>query len=462
MPKQKISVIILAAGLGTRMKSELPKVLHKFDNLPMVILSLKSALAISPRDITVVVGHKGETVKSEIISWLEKNNIKFRPSFVFQKLLKGSGRAVYEAFQSKKYNGHVLIMSGDVPLLKTSTLKKLVDKFKKEKSDCCVLSCEVKEVKSYGRIIRNEDGSFQAIREASEASEEELNINEINSGVYIFSAAALKKALCSLKPQGPKKEYYLTDCAEIIKKNSGKISLYKIKDELEIAGVNSKKELSDLYMASCRRKIGELYEKGVNIIDPDSVYISPMSEIGADTVIYPGVFIRGEVKIGKNCSIGPYCVIEDCVISDNCDIKPFSCIYSSRAENSVSIGPFSHLRPQTYLCEKVKVGNFSEVKKSKIGRGSKVPHLSYVGDTVMGEKVNVGAGTITCNYDGVNKNKTVIEDSAFIGSNANLVAPVKVGKGALIAAGSTITEDVPPETLAIARSRQIIKNKRSK
>ncbi len=462
MPRQKISVIILAAGLGTRMKSQLPKVLHKFDKTPMIIRSLKTALALSPQSVTVIVGHKGKLVKAEVTSWAEKNKISRPLFFVSQKMLKGSGRAVFEAFESKAYKGAVLILSGDVPLLQPSTLRKMLNKFHKEKSDCCVLTCDVQDAKSYGRIIRNEKGCFEDIREACDAGDEELSIREINSGVYAFSANSLKKALKKLKPQGPKKEYYLTDCARIIKESGGRVSLFRINDELEISGVNSKKELSALYLAACKRKSDELYEAGVNIIDPSSAYFSPDTFIGADTIIHPHVITKGRVRIGKNCSVGPYCVLEDCEIGDNSEIKPFSCIYSSKAQESVSVGPFSHLRPETFLAAKAKVGNFSEVKKSIIGRGSKVPHLSYIGDTTMGEKVNVGAGTITCNYDGVNKNKTVIEDAAFIGSNTNLVAPVRVGRGALIGAGSTITEDVPAESLALARARQVIKNKRSK
>lgn len=462
MPRQKISVIILAAGLGTRMKSELPKVLHKFDKVPMIIGTLKQALALSPQSVTVVVGYKGDLVKDEIISWAESNNISQPLFFVNQKVLKGSGMAVFEAFKSKSYSKTVLIISGDVPLLKSSTLANMLNKFNKDKSDCCILTCDVKEAKSYGRIIRNEKGGFEAIREACEASDNELAVKEINSGVYAFSAAALRKALKKLKPQGPKGEYYLTDCPRFIKEAGGRISLFKIKDELEISGVNSKEELSMLYLASCKRKVDELYAVGVNIIDPSSVYFSLETTIGADTIIHPHVITRGKVKIGKNCRVGPYCVLEDCEIGDNSEIKPFSCIYSSKAEKDVSIGPFSHLRPETFLSRKVKVGNFSEIKKSRIGQGSKVPHLSYIGDTKIGQDVNIGAGTITCNYDGINKNKTLIEDGAFIGSNTNLVAPVRVGRQSLIAAGSTITEDVPAGHLALARARQVIKNKRLK
>lgn len=462
MSRNNLSVIVLAAGLGTRMKSDLPKVLHKFDGVPIIIRVLKTALALKPLKTVVVVGHKGEMVQQAVSAWNEKEGSGNKIKFVLQKLLKGSGRAVIEALAAEPVSGAVMILSGDVPLLSPATLKAMGRKFFSSNSDCLVLSCEVQDAKSYGRIIRNSGGGFEAIVEACDASPAELKIKEINSGVYIFKASALKKALSSLRPQGPKKEYYLTDCISAIASSGGKTSLYRISDEIEITGVNSKKELSDLYLAANRRKISSLYDSGVNVIDPSSVYISSEAVIGADTVIFPGVFIRGKSRIGRGCVIGPYCLIEDCEIDDGCEIKPFSCLYSSRAETGVSVGPFSHLRPETLLREKAKVGNFSEIKKSVIGRGSKVPHLSYVGDTEMGEKVNVGAGSITCNYDGVRKNKTFIGDGAFIGSNTNLVAPVKVGKKALIAAGSTITEDVPDKALALARARQVVKTKRFK
>ncbi len=462
MSNNKLSVIVLAAGLGTRMKSDYPKVLHKFDGVPLIIRVLKTALSLNPDKAIVVVGHKADDVESFVLKWLQNINTATEVVFVRQKLLKGSGRAVLESLESVSVSDSVMILSGDVPLIKESTLNKMSDKFFRSRCDCMVLSCHVEDAKTYGRIIRDDKSNFKAIVEASDADSDQLLIKEINSGIYIFRTKILKKALSSLKPQGPKKEYYLTDCISYIYSNRGKTELYRIKDEIQITGVNSKKELSDLYMRSVKRKIEQLYEEGVNIVDPENIYISMESKIGKDTTIYPGVVIRGETKIGKSCVIGPYCVIEDCEIDSGSEIKPFSCLYSSKAGENVNIGPFSHLRPETVLSQRAKVGNFSEVKKSFIGKGSKVPHLSYIGDTYMGEKVNIGAGTITCNYDGVKKNKTYIDDEAFIGSNTNLVAPVKVGKRALIGAGSTITEDVPEGSLALARARQVIKYRRKK
>ncbi|HOJ85573.1 MAG TPA: bifunctional UDP-N-acetylglucosamine diphosphorylase/glucosamine-1-phosphate N-acetyltransferase GlmU [Elusimicrobiales bacterium] len=451
--------LILAAGLGTRMNSDIPKVLHLFDKKPLISRIVEKLIGLGIREIVVVIGHKGETVKSYIEKNFGECDVKFR--FVTQKLLKGSGRAVYESIKDIKNSSSVLIISGDVPLVKEKTIKALYKKYISQKLDAAVLSCVVGDVKSYGRIIRDEKNRVMAITEADELKEEQKGINEINSGIYIFKTEKLIKAVSNLKPKGKKKEFYLTDAVENIYKERGFIDALKIYDETEISGPNSKTELFELEKKYYFENIKKNIKRGAVIKDYNTVYISEEAVIGKDSVIYNDSHIYGRSKIGKNVIIGPYVIIEDSVIEDNCVIKPFTYISKSKIRNSTSVGPFSHIRPDSDIGPSAKIGNFSEIKKSRIRKGSKVPHLSYVGDTDMGEGVNIGAGTITCNYDGKNKHKTIISDGAFIGSNTNLVAPVKIGKNSLIGAGSTITEDVPDNSLAIARARQVVKNKKN-
>lgn len=453
----RCSALILGAGLGTRMKSVIPKVLHTFDNKPLIFHIIEKIVGLGVKEISVVVGYRGWLVKNEIEKKFEGSGVRFR--FVFQRHLKGSGRAVYEArnFISQRY---VLVISGDVPLVKEKTLKSMYRKFIKDKLDCLVLSCKVQDTKSYGRIIRDEKSNVRAIVEKDELKNNQKKINEINSGIYIFKKEFLIRAVSRLKPKGKKREYYLTDAVENIYSYGGKVNTFVIDDEIEITGPNSRFELVEMERKFYRRNATNYLEKGVTIKDLDSVEISSNSRIGVDSVIYNNVSIRGKSVIGKNVKIGPYVIIEDSVIEDGCVIKPFTYITESIIRKESSVGPFSHIRPQSDIGPCSKIGNFSEVKKSKIGRGSKVQHLSYIGDTDMGEDVNIGAGTITCNYDGKNKHKTVIGDRAFVGSNTNLVAPVKIGKDALIGAGSTITEDVSDRKLAIARARQVIKERK--
>ncbi|MGC8867303.1 MAG: bifunctional UDP-N-acetylglucosamine diphosphorylase/glucosamine-1-phosphate N-acetyltransferase GlmU, partial [Elusimicrobiales bacterium] len=349
---------------------------------------------------------------------------------------------------------------GDVPLVEEKTLKSMIRIFETGNFDAVVLSCEVKEPKNYGRIIRNSDGRVISITEADELSDSQKDINEINSGIYIFKTASLLDAVSRLRPKGKKKEYYLTDAIENIYKSGGKVDAFKIHDEIEVSGANSKSELIELEKRYYLRNARKLADSGVIIKDFSSVYISAGVRIQKDTVIYNNVHIKGSSKLGKNVIIGPYVIIEDSIIEDDCVIKPFCYISKSRIRRSSSVGPYSHIRPESDIGPFAKIGNFSEIKKSRIGEGSKVPHLSYIGDTDMGKRVNIGAGTITCNYDGVKKHKTIIKDRAFIGSNTNLVAPVVIGSDVLIGAGSTITEDVADGKLAIARARQVIKERK--
>ncbi|MBU2573218.1 MAG: bifunctional UDP-N-acetylglucosamine diphosphorylase/glucosamine-1-phosphate N-acetyltransferase GlmU [Elusimicrobia bacterium] len=471
--KNELGVLILAAGLGTRMKSDLPKVLHMLGDMPLLTRVIKKIAHLNPSKIVIVVGHKAKMVKEALGGFLEKypvkaphffgNRAKVRGKaeivFVTQKLLKGSGRAVQEAAPEIKKFRHTLVLCGDAPLFRTETLIKMRAFYLKNRPDCAVLTADLAEPGGYGRIKRDPPklGGVEAIIEAPDASPAELAIKEVNSGAYFFSTRALLAAIKRLKRKGSKKEYYLTDSVENILKAGGQVLAFKTSDETEITGINSRKDLAGAYKMLNKRVLEKLMAGGVTIADPENTYIEEGVKIGRDTVVAPGMHIRGATVIGKNCKLGPYGLVEDCKIEDGVEIKFFSVLTLSRVRKGSVIGPFAHLRPASDVGPDGKVGNFSEIKKSRIGRGSKVPHLSYVGDTEMGERVNVGAGTITCNYNGSAKHKTIIGKRAFIGSNTNLVAPVKVGAGARIAAGSTITEDVPPGTLALARARQIIK-----
>ncbi len=456
--KDSLCVLILAAGLGTRMRSELPKVLHVLGDLPLAVRVIKKISSLKPSKIVIVVGHKAEMVRETLGKYLQKNPAGAEAVFVTQKLLKGSGRAVQEALPEIKKFRHTLVLCGDAPLFKTETLKKMRADYLRKKPDCLVMTADLAAPGSYGRIKRDRTGAVEAIVEASDASPEELALNEVNSGTYFFKTSALEKALRTLRKKGPKGEYYLTDTLESILSSGGEVRAFKASDETEITGINSRRDLAGAYKMINQRVLQDLMDDGVTIVDPGNTYIEEGVKIGRDTVVQPGMHIKGSTVIGKNCRLGPYGVIDSCLIEDGSEIK-FSCFLAEcRVRRGSSVGPFAHLRPASDIGPGAKVGNFTEIKKSRIGRGSKVSHLSYIGDTAMGEEVNIGAGTITCNYDGVNKHKTVIGSGAFIGSNTNLVAPVSVGAGALVGAGSTITEDVPPQTLALARARQTIKH----
>ena len=452
------SALILAAGFGTRMKSDIPKVLHLFDSKPIINRIIEKLLKIDFQKIFIVIGHKSEMVRETIEKSFSLDLKKF--VFIEQKLLKGSGQAVYESIEFIKNTRDILILSGDVFLIKIKTIEKMYEEFISGDFDCFLLTAKLNDPKNYGRIIRDEKGNIKAIVEKDELKGKYSDVYEINSGVYIFKTKKLIKAISNLKPKGNKNEYYLTDAIENIDNDGGKIGSITIDDEFEITGPNSKEELVELerkyYLINAKTNL----EKGVIIKDINNTYISEDVEIGIDTIIYPGSYIIGRCQIGKNVSIGPYVMIYDSLIEDNCVIKPFSYINGSVIKENSSIGPFSHIRPECEIGPGAKIGNFSEIKKSRIGKGSKVPHLSYVGDTEMGENVNIGAGTITCNYNGKQKHKTIIGDRAFIGSNTNLVAPIKIGNDVLIGAGSTITEDVPDGKIAIARERQVIKDRK--
>ncbi len=445
----KISTIILAAGAGTRMKSELPKVLHPICGKPMVLYVLKTIDKLKLDKKIIIIGNKAQMVRSALSD--EKQEL----TFILQKEQKGTGHAVK---QTKKefvnYDGDVLILYGDIPLLRKETILELMKIHRRNKSSATILTCLMKNPSGYGRIIRDNNGKVVKIIEDKDASLPQKEIKEINTGIYCFNVKKLFEALQLIKPNNKQNELYLTDVIQIFFQKKYKISTLVSRNEEETMGINNRCELAQAndYI---RKSILEYWMKnGVTIIHPESTFIDEEVKIDKDVVIYPFTIIEGNSIIKSYCKIGPFSYIKNSSISRNTNVVN-SIILDSIVKEEVKIGPFSNIRPGTVLEKNVRVGNFCEIKKSHVKSGSKIPHLSYVGDSEIGEEVNMGAGTITCNYDGKNKFKTIIEDNVFIGSNSNLIAPVKIGKNALIAAGSTINKDIPQEALGIARAKQM-------
>ena len=437
--------VILAAGKGTRMKSKLPKVLHKAGGKSMVQHVIDAAKAAGAKRNIVVTGFGGDMVRAAIGEQAE---------FVEQKEQLGTGHAVLQtADLLKDENGTVMVLCGDTPLLTGDLLKKLYDEHVAAKAKATVLTAIMPDATGYGRIIRKADGSVEKIVEHKDATEAERQVKEVNSGIYCFAAKDLFVALKQVTNDNAQGEYYLPDVLEILQKQGEKIWAVAADDYEATLGINSRLQLSGAEKILRRRKNEELMAAGVTIMDPATTYIDADVKIGRDTVIYPQTFLEGNTVIGEECEIGPSVRFQN-VKAGNGVIGQFTYAHDCEFADGVILGQFTHIRPNTYLAEKVKIGNFVEVKNSNIGKGSKLPHLSYIGDTDMGSGVNMGCGTITVNYDGKTKFRTTIGDDAFVGCNSNLVAPVEVENGAYIGAGSTITKKVPEGTLAIARARQ--------
>lgn len=458
--KKNLCILVLAAGKGTRMKSSLPKPLHTVCGVPILAHILKSAQRLNPSAIGVVVGHEAQTVMDTVKNNMASWGITAPVVFVEQKELSGSASAVKAAQPLLEKFENVMILNGDIPLLQAQTLEEMLLSFEKTASAAVVLALRVPNPTGYGRIIRNEQGSFENIVEETDADEETRLISEVNSGMYIFNSKMLQMALTQLVPQGPKHEFYLTDTLALIKQMNQTVNVFCSDDYRQALGINSKAQLAEAEQIMRDQIAQRLMDEGVTLLQPQNTYIDAEVQIGADSIICPGTYLLGKTVIGKNCTIEGGVYVKDSVIADNVTLKMGTYIEESEVEENCQIGPYAHLRPKSVLKKGAKVGNYSEVKKSVIGEGSKVNHLSYIGDTQMGAGVNVGAGTITCNYDGKNKHQTVIEDKVFIGSNVNFVAPVTVHAYAKIGAGSTITKEVPSESLAIARSRQVVLEKK--
>ncbi len=443
----KTTAVILAAGQGTRMKSKLPKVLHQALGKPMVQWVLDCLDYAGVQHKIAVLGHGGEQVAQVIGQQAE---------IVYQKEQLGTGHAVMQAAPAlPAENDCVLVICGDTPLLRPQTIAQLIARHEAEGNAVTLLTAHAENPTGYGRIVRQGE-QIAAIVEQKDADAEQVRIKEINTGTYCFAQKFLLQYLQTLNTNNAQKEYYLTDLIKIANEHGLAVGGFVLDDFNESLGVNNRVQLSQAEAILRRRKCEEVMLAGVTLIDPAATYIGADVQIGNDSIVYPNVVLEGKTVIGSNNIIGMNCRFVDSVIGDDNDIQS-TVIVESKVGNGCKIGPMAYLRPGTVLADHVKIGDFVEVKKSQVGQGSKIPHLSYVGDSLVGSGVNIGCGTITCNYDGVNKYQTTIKDGAFIGSNTNLVAPVTVEENAFIGAGSTITRDVPESALAVVRAELRVK-----
>ena len=443
-----VDIVILAAGQGTRMKSLLPKVLHRLADKPLLQHVINMAKTIPDSNITIVTGYASEQIQNSVVG----EDLKY----VYQAEQLGTANAVQTATPDLDSHGITLILYGDVPLISSKTVLSTLKVV--NNNTMGLLTVVLEEPEGYGRIVRDLKGNVCGIIEQKDAKPQELEIQEINTGVLAIRTNLLQKCLPQIGNDNAQKEYYLTDLISIAHKAGIKIEAVNPSSPEEVEGVNTRKQLSRLERLYQQEQAEKLMVNGATLADPLRVDIRGTVSCGIDAFIDINTVFEGEVKIGKNVSIGPNCLIIESSIGDNVKIKANTIIENSTICNGVEVGPFARVRPRTLLSDNSKIGNFVEVKNTEVGKGSKINHLSYVGDSKLGKDVNVGAGTITCNYDGANKNKTIMGDGSFIGSNASLVAPVTIGKNATIGAGSTITKDVPDNELSVSRSRQLNKS----
>ncbi|MFV1872420.1 MAG: bifunctional UDP-N-acetylglucosamine diphosphorylase/glucosamine-1-phosphate N-acetyltransferase GlmU [Oleiphilus sp.] len=438
-----LHIVILAAGQGSRMKSDMPKVLHKVAGKPMLQHVVDTTAELDANGIHVVIGHGADSVKSSIVGEIV---------WSYQEQQLGTGHAVAQALPAIPKDSKVLILYGDVPLISKQTLTSMLATVDEE--NIALLTVELENPKGYGRIIRNFEGNIKAIVEEKDANDEEKDIHEVNTGIMALSSNLLHDIIPKLGNDNAQGEYYLTDLIELANKQGKRIKGSQPQHEQEVQGVNNRLQLCELECWYQSQVAEELLLSGVTLFDPHRIDVRGNLSCGKDVEIDINCVFIGDVSLGNNVKIGPNCIIQQSRIGDNTVVLANTMIDNSVIAESASIGPFARLRPGTHLAKRTKIGNFVETKKTTVGEGSKINHLSYVGDAVLGESVNVGAGTITCNYDGVNKFLTEIEDGVFVGSNTSLVAPVKIGANATIGAGSTVTKDVDKEQLAVARSKQ--------
>lgn len=440
-----LAVVTLAAGKGSRMKSDLPKVLHPLAGQPMLAHVLSSAAQLGDAKQHVVIGHGAEKVREQISG--------FDVSWAMQTEQKGTGHAVAQAMPEVDPEATVLVLYGDVPLIQTDTLQKLLDETH-QGQNLALLTVELADPTGYGRIVRDAADNIQAIVEHKDATPEQHQIREVNTGILAVSARLLNEWLPKLSSNNAQGEYYLTDIIAMAVDHGVAVRAIHPRDEYEVQGVNDRLQLAELERVFQRQQADELMRQGVSLADPARIDIRGSVTVGSDVRIDVGCVFEGDVTLADGVHIGPYCVIKNAVLGAGTQVESHSLIDQATVAADCSVGPFARLRPGADLADGAKVGNFCEVKKSVIGKGSKVNHLTYIGDAEIGTNANIGAGTITCNYDGVNKFKTEIGDDAFIGSNSSLVAPVKVGAAATVAAGSVITKEVADGELAVARGKQ--------
>lgn len=444
------AIVIMAAGKGTRLKSSRAKVLHEIGGQPLLAHVIKAAKQIVPAsDIYVIIGHQAENVRAAV----EPLGVKF----ILQEEQRGTGHAIMCAREAVQQYETILVLSGDVPLIRQETIAQVRDFHRTKKAAMTILTAEPSDPFGYGRVIRAGGDRVKAIVEQKALTKAQQKVREINSGIYAFATKPLFAHIDRLSTDNAHRELYLTDMAALLVKAKATVVALKAADPAEVLGANTLVELASLDAAMRARKCNELMAAGVSIYRPETCVIDPEVEIGADTILEPFVQILGATRIGSNCRIRSFSIIRDSQLGNDVMVRPGCIVDQSQIGAGALLGPYSHLRPGSEIGEGAHVGNFVETKKARLGRGSKANHLTYLGDAEIGEGVNIGAGTITCNYDGTNKHLTVIEDGAFVGSDSTLVAPVRVGKGAYVAAGSTITEDVLADSLALGRARQTTK-----
>jgi bifunctional UDP-N-acetylglucosamine pyrophosphorylase/glucosamine-1-phosphate N-acetyltransferase len=442
----------MAAGKGTRLKSQLPKVLHEVGGKPLLEHVIRTAVRIVPaQDVYAIIGHEAERVRTA----MQHTGV----NFVLQAQQRGTGHALMVAREALTAYDHVIVLSGDAPMISAETIGRLQDFHLEQRASMTLLTAELENPTGYGRVLRKSQKSAEVlgIVEEKSASPTQKKIREINSGFYVFDVKELYSRIGELSTDNAHREYYLTDTAAVFRKARQRVVAWKTSTPGEVLGGNTRAELADIDQEMRLAKCRQLMADGATIFYPATCVIDADVEIAPDTVIEPFVQLLGKTKIGSNSRVRSYCVIRDSEIGDGVTVRPGCIMEEVRIAQRAIIGPYSHLRPGSEIGEGAHVGNFVETKKIKLGKGSKANHLTYLGDAEIGAGVNIGAGTITCNYDGVHKHKTVIDDDVFIGSDSTLVAPVRVGKGAYVGAASCITEDVPADALAVARGRQVVK-----
>ena len=454
-----MNILILAAGLGTRMKSNLAKVLHPLDGRPLIDHVCETALELDPERVYVVVGHQAEDVTAAVLNGADADKV----AFPVQHQQLGTGDAVNSARELLADSDSItVVLSGDVPLIRAETLRKLIESHNNylgRGADCTILSIRLKDPTGYGRVIRDENGVFDRIVEQKDASDEERIVDEVNAGIYCFDTRKLFAALSEVKSDNAQGEYYLTDVPRILRERGDEIAIFRCEDTREVEGVNDRKQLSKMEKQVRRRNIERLMlEAGVTFIDPKASYVSGKAIIGRDTVIHPNVTVEGRSVVGERCILRPGTRITNSIIGSGVEVRDNCFITDSTVGDNCTLGPMAHLRGHAVMADGAKVGNFVELKKSTLGPGSKASHLTYLGDATIGTDTNIGAGTITCNYDGKNKHETHIGNNVKIGSDTMLIAPIKVGDGSVTGAGSVVTKDIEPNKLVVGAPARAIRS----